>query len=255
MKCGYGNCVGARWRKLSNDMACSVPRQRSGRGRLGRGDSVCLLEVMRELACAVGVAPGRAAPRSRVARRRVAEDAEFVRGLAGRMELPFILDRAELGSGGRQPGGGGAGGAFAVLFASKSRLVQWDLVALGHTRSDQAETVLFVSARLGYGRPGGHSTGDAATASVRPLLERHTRRPRRSCAREALHGGRIRPNASARFARNRIRHSFAAAGGSGIRRLRKRLPKTPTGRWPRRRYGRRNARLAARMPAPTMAPP
>src|ERR1039458_4466162 len=74
------------------------PHQRAGVAVSGGVDSVCLLEVLRELAprwhLRLTVLHLDHGLRGEEAR----QDAEFVRAIAGRMELPFILAEAELRS-------------------------------------------------------------------------------------------------------------------------------------------------------------
>ena len=97
MKCGY-RIVLQRVVQTIERYGMFRPRQKAGVAVSGGADSVCLLEVLRELGrrwqlslAVLHLDHGLRGEESR-------QDAEFVRVLAGRMELPFILERAELGS-------------------------------------------------------------------------------------------------------------------------------------------------------------
>jgi len=183
------------------------PRQRVGVAVSGGADSVCLLEVLRSLGArwevrlsVLHLDHGLRGEESR-------EDAEFVRALAGRMGLPFILARAELGlaAGNLEEA---AREARLRFFREQIAAGAVDLVALGHTRSDQAETVLFRFLR---------GAGTAGLAGIRPVTGDGIVRPLLDVTRaetEALLRARgiawreDSTNASARFARNRIRHGL-----------------------------------------------
>jgi len=183
------------------------PDQRVGVAVSGGTDSVCLLTVLRELA-----------PRWRL-RLTVLhlnhglrgdeglQDAQFVKDLAARMELPFVLEQAHLryASGNLEEA---AREARLGFFCGQIAAGTVDRVALGHTRSDQAETVLFRFLR-GAGTAGLAGirpvTGDGI---VRPLLE-VTRSETEAFLRErAIPWREDSTNSSARFARNRIRHQL-----------------------------------------------
>ncbi len=179
--------------------------QRVGVAVSGGADSVCLLEVLLELAprwhLRLAVLHLDHGLRGEEAR----QDAEFVRALAGRMELPFILARAELGSAGGNLEEA-AREARLGFFREQIAAGAVDRVALGHTRSDQAETVLFRFLR---------GAGSAGLAGIRPVTDDGIVRPLLDVTRAEIEaflrarGAAWREdstNSSARFARNRIRH-------------------------------------------------
>ncbi len=181
------------------------PYQRAGVAVSGGADSVCLLEALRELApqwhlhlAVLHLDHGLRGEESR-------EDAEFVRELASRMQLPFVLARAELASvsGNLEEA---AREARLHFFREQITAGVVDRVALGHTRSDQAETVLFRFLR---------GAGSAGLAGIRPVTDDGMVRPLLDVTHaetEAFLRARgiawreDSSNASARFARNRIRH-------------------------------------------------
>jgi len=168
----------------------------------GGADSVCLLEVLRELAS------GRLTVLHLDHQLRGEEsktDADFVAAMAERLGMPFVSRRAELGAGNLEEEARRARLEFfreAVLTGLVAR------VATGHTRSDQAETVLFRFLR---------GAADAGLAGIRPVTTDGLIRPLIEVERrdvEAFLRGRgiswreDSTNASPRFARNRIRHEL-----------------------------------------------
>jgi tRNA(Ile)-lysidine synthase len=181
--------------------------QRVGVAISGGADSVCLLEVLLELAArwdlrlaVLHLDHGLRGEESR-------QDAEFVRALAGARDLPFTLERADL----RSAAGNleeAAREARLQFFRQRIAAGAVDSVAVGHTRSDQAETVLFRFLR---------GAGTAGLAGIRPLTDDGIVRPLIDVTRaetEAFLRARgvawreDSTNRSARFARNRIRHSL-----------------------------------------------
>ena len=183
------------------------PHQRAGVAVSGGADSVCLLEVLRELAArwdlrltVLHLDHGLRGVEAR-------QDGEFVRALAAGMDLPFILARAELVSAGGNLEEA-AREARLRFFREQIAAGAVDRVALGHTRSDQAETVLFRFLR---------GSGTAGLAGIRPLTDEGMVRPLLEVTRAEIEAFlRARgiawredsTNASTRFARNRIRHGL-----------------------------------------------
>jgi tRNA(Ile)-lysidine synthase len=166
--------------------------------------------------------------------------------MSEQLGLPFYLREADLGGWNRVPGGAPAAGQEGRLVsptnmgntpqaarcadfggaASRGNLEQAarvarlaffremiesravDLVAVGHTRSDQAETVLFRFLR-GSGTAGLASirpvTGDGV---IRPLLEVGRDEVEQFLKERGIPWREDSTNASPQFARNRIRHSL-----------------------------------------------
>jgi tRNA(Ile)-lysidine synthase len=168
----------------------------------GGADSVCLLEVLREFA------PGRLTVLHLDHQLRGDEstaDAGFVAALAERFGFPIVSRRAELGGGNLEEA---ARRARLEFFREAVRTGVVDRVATGHTRSDQAETVLF---RLLRG------AADAGLAGIRPVTTDGLIRPLIEVERQDVEAflrergiawREDSTNASLRFARNRIRHEL-----------------------------------------------
>lgn len=189
-----------------------APGHRVGVAVSGGADSVCLLHALLELAPVAGwsltvlhVDHGLRGPASR-------EDAAFVAAMAARLGLPFELETADVRA--LAAGDNLEQAGRAVRRAFFRRLMKGgglDRVALGHTRSDQAETVLYRFLR---------GAGTAGLAGIRPVTADGLVRPLLEVERgEVLawlgeRGIAWREDASNRdpaFDRNRIRHGLLPA--------------------------------------------
>ena len=173
----------------------------------GGADSVCLLHLLAALAAPWGLRltvlhldHGLRGEESRA-------DAEFVRAMAASLGLPIEIRHAALA----QAGGNREQAARAArlrFFRQAAAAHSLTHVAVGHTRSDQAETVLFRFLR------GAGSAGLAAirpvTAEgiVRPLIEIGREEVRRFLRDRSLAWREDSTNAGSQFARNRIRHAL-----------------------------------------------
>jgi tRNA(Ile)-lysidine synthase len=166
----------------------------------GGADSVCLLHALLELGglrlSVLHVDHGLRGQESRA-------DAEFVRDMAERLALPFFLREIRIGHGNLEQEARRARLAFFHEHLANGHA---DRVALGHTRSDQAETVLFRFLR---------GSGTAGLAGIRPVTAEGLVRPlielERAQVETYLRARQIpwredSTNATAEFARNRIRH-------------------------------------------------
>ncbi len=182
------------------------PGQRVGIAVSGGVDSVCLFEVLCLLAprwdLHLAVLHLDHQLRGEESRR----DAAFVAELASRKRLPFHTARVVLDSFDNLEQA--AREARRTFFRSTMERERLERVALGHTRSDQAETVLFRFLR---------GSGTAGLAGIRPVSSDGFIRPLISLDRQEVesymrsHGIAWREdstNSSLRFARNRIRHEL-----------------------------------------------
>jgi tRNA(Ile)-lysidine synthase len=165
----------------------------------GGGDSVCLLDVAMRLGARAtalhvnyGLRPG------------ADEDARFVTELCGRLGVPLLSERADLGATGNLQDR-----ARQVRYALAERHAQADYAA-GHTASDQAETVLY---RLAVS-PGSRALlGMPARRGrlVRPLLGVTREEVRDYLRARGLDWREDPSNADRRFARARVRHELLEA--------------------------------------------
>ncbi len=173
----------------------------------GGADSVCLLHVLAGLAPAWGLRLTVLHLNHRLRGRESDGDEQFVADFARRMRLPFVVSRTDFSS----AGGNLEQEARRARISFFRRLLGQgliDRVAAGHTRSDQAETVLF---RLLRG------AGTAGLAGIRPVTGWGLVRPlveiERAEVEAWLRRRNIRwredsTNASPRFDRNRIRRNL-----------------------------------------------
>ena len=173
----------------------------------GGPDSVCLLDVLVQIAPRLGVTVAGVAHLNHKLRGEASEEDErFVAALAQRCEVQFYLEQANLtGAGNLEEAGRQARNEF---LASLIREGIANKVATGHTLDDQAETVLF---RLLRG------SGPGGMAGILPLTDEGLVRPllkvTRAEVEEYLKSRGIEwredaTNRSSRFSRNRIRHDL-----------------------------------------------
>ena len=182
------------------------PGQKVGVAVSGGADSVCLLHLLRELA-----------PRSdlrllvlhlnhRLRGAESEEDAQFVRRLAAELGLAITVRGTEIAAStdNREQAGREARLAF---FREVISTGQVDRVATGHTRCDQAETVLFRFLR-GAGTAGLAGIRPVAAGIVRPLIAVDRSEVERFLRERGLAWREDSTNQSPEFARNRIRHDL-----------------------------------------------
>ena len=177
----------------------------------GGADSVCLLHALAELAPRWGASLSVLHLNHRLRGEESDRDEQFVRELAARLGLPATVRNWEC------PPAGGSESANLEEAAREARLAFFsdtiasgalDLVATGHTKSDQAETVLFRFLR---------GAGTAGLAGIRPVTSTGLVRPLLAVDRAEVEAFLTErgiawrddaTNASPRFARNRIRHTL-----------------------------------------------
>ena len=177
------------------------PGQTVGVAVSGGADSVCLLHVLvllaRERDLRLQVLHLNHNLRGEESR----QDAEFVRQLAAELGLPVTVGEVEIGPGNLEQAAREARLAFF-------REAHMDRVALGHTRTDQAETVLFRFLR-GSGTAGLSGIRPITRDGiVRPLLEIERCDVERFLRERSLPWREDSSNAGTQFARNRIRHDL-----------------------------------------------
>ena len=174
----------------------------------GGADSVCLFHVLRELAPRVGFTVAGMAHLNHQLRGEASDgDERCVAQLASQNGVKFFGEEVDVAA---------AGGnleqaarlARGEFFARVLREGGGDRIATGHTRDDQAETVLFRVMR---------GSGLAGLAGILPMTREGLVRPLLDVSRAEIEtflrdrGIEWREDASNRdesFARNRIRHSL-----------------------------------------------
>jgi tRNA(Ile)-lysidine synthase len=187
------------------------PDQRVGVAVSGGADSVCLLHVLRELAPRWNLRLTVLHLDHKLRGEESRQDAAFVRDLAAALDLPFELQETDVAALCRETGDNLEQAARAVRLEFFKRLTQAgtvDRIAAGHTRSDQAETVLFRFLR---------GSGTAGLAGIRPVTDDGIVRPlleidrpeiERYLRERGIAWRNDSTNASTAFARNRIRHEL-----------------------------------------------
>ena len=168
----------------------------------GGRDSVCLLDVAVELGC-----PARALHVNYGLRAEADDDEAHCRALCERLGVALAVHRAP-----RPEDAPGNLQAWArdVRYAAATEMAAGEFVAVGHTASDQAETVLYRLAAspgrralLGMQPRSGHL--------VRPLLTVTREETGAWCRARGLAWRDDATNASDAFARGRVRHGLLAA--------------------------------------------
>jgi tRNA(Ile)-lysidine synthase len=181
--------------------------QKVGIAVSGGADSVCLLHVLRELAPRWDLRLSVLHLNHQLRGAESDADAEFVRSLAAAFGLPFLLREVDLSTTAANLEET-AREARLAFFRGEIAAARIDRVALGHTRSDQAETVLFRFLR---------GAGTAGLAGIRPVTKTGLVRPLLNIDRAAIEQFlQVRgipwredsSNRSLQFARNRIRHQL-----------------------------------------------
>ena len=173
----------------------------------GGPDSVCLLEVLRELAPRLGLKLSVAHFNHRLRGAESDEDERFVAKLAARGGLRCYCASANVARA-KDNLEQAARRARRAFFAELIRKGYTDRVALGHTRDDQAETVLFRLLR-GSGLAGLAGIYPVtADGYVRPLIDITRAEVEEFLRSRGLEWREDSTNRDPRFARNRIRESL-----------------------------------------------
>ncbi len=169
----------------------------------GGADSVCLLHVLRE----IGVSVAGVAHFNHKLRGEESEaDERFVGAVAARMDLPFYRAEAFTGEG-RGNLEQRARRERREFFLGLIRDGAGDRVALGHTRDDQAETVLFRIMR-GSGLTGLAGVLPVTEGFIRPLIGVTRCEVLEYLRARGIEWREDSTNRDRRFARNRIRHEL-----------------------------------------------
>jgi len=184
------------------------PGQRWGVAVSGGADSVALLEALVELASQIGICLGVAHFNHRLRGAESDRDEAFVHESAETLGLSFECGAAIPGETGSENLEAAARRARYAFFERLLQQGTFDRIATGHTRSDQAETVLFRVLR---------GTGIAGLAAVRPVRLPSIVRPLIDVSRGEViewlkqRGSTWREdssNSDLRFSRNRLRRDL-----------------------------------------------
>ncbi len=183
----------------------TTPGSRIGVAVSGGADSVVLLHILHRLSKALEIELIVLHVNHRLRGAESQGDEAFVRQLAESLEVPVLAEQVSIdrSSGNLEQTARLARREFFRRAGGQESLAR---IALGHTRSDQAETVLFRFLR---------GTGLRGFAGMRPVTADGLIRPLLTTSREEIRqwgqaeGIRWREdssNASLRFTRNRLRH-------------------------------------------------
>ncbi len=190
------------------------PGDRVGVAVSGGADSVCLLHVLRELAPRWALRLSVLHLDHRLRGEASRADAEFVREVAAGLSLPFHPGEADVRRLREATGQNleqAARNARRDFFLGFLRSGLLDRVALGHTRSDQAETVIFRLLR-GAGLSGLAGILPVTVEGfVRPLLEISRPEVLAYLRARGLHWREDASNQDPVLARNRIRRQLLPA--------------------------------------------
>lgn len=167
----------------------------------GGTDSTALALILAELRDELGLVLHVAHFDHRTRPSSAAGDAQFVAELAARIDAPLRVGRAE-----RAPKSEDEARVMRYAFLRRAaEQLSATAIATGHTRDDQAETVLLHLVR-GSGLAGAAGMRPIRDGIARPLLAIGRTETAAMCAAADVTPREDETNTSLRFARNRIRH-------------------------------------------------
>jgi tRNA(Ile)-lysidine synthase len=186
----------------------------------GGADSVCLLHILDELKKKLRINLHIAHLNHGLRERDAQEDADYVAGLARKLDIPATIEERDVAAYRRQKRCSPEEAAREVRYqflADVSKSTGAGAVAVGHTRDDNIETILLHLLR-GTGTAGLrglqfrsiiHTGQDGTTLSlVRPLLNISRCETVDYCSTHGLNPRFDESNLSPEFLRNRIRHEL-----------------------------------------------
>jgi tRNA(Ile)-lysidine synthase len=170
----------------------------------GGADSVALLYLLWELRHSLGIDLQVAHLDHGLRGQSSGQDARYVRRLAGRLDLPITVERAEIPA---RPEGGLEEAARRVRYDFLHRVAarqRAQRIATGHTADDQAETVLMRLIR-GAGSEGLGGIPPVRGVIVRPLIQVRREQIMKYLKRHRLRPRQDRTNRQLHLVRNRVR--------------------------------------------------
>jgi tRNA(Ile)-lysidine synthase len=176
----------------------------------GGPDSVALLHLMRELERSGDVILAGIAHFNHQLREAAAEDEQFCRDLAAALDLPIAVGSADVRTAARESKQSIEDTARRLRYAflhQASASFGADAIAVGHTRDDQAETVLLRMVR-GAGTRGLASIRPRAGSVVRPLIDVSRAELRAFATEREFPFREDETNADVTIPRNRVRHEL-----------------------------------------------
>lgn len=177
----------------------------------GGSDSVALLHLLRDLATTGLFALAGVAHFNHQLRGAASDgDEAFCRALAQQFGLPFIVDTAEVDRIAREEQRSREDAARRLRYdflRAAAKTLQADRIAVGHTRDDQAETLLLRLMR-GAGPRGLAGIYPRVNEVVRPLLDVSHEELRAYLAAQGASFREDESNADVTIPRNRVRHEL-----------------------------------------------
>jgi tRNA(Ile)-lysidine synthase len=182
-------------------------RQHVGVAVSGGADSVCLLHVLLELAPQWDLRLSVLHLNHGLRGEESLQDEQFVRDLAARLGLPASVRTVDIAA---SDDNLEQAARHVRLAFFREQLASTDTtrIATGHTRNDQAETVLFRFLRGSGGAGLAAIRPITADGLVRPLLDVSRAEVEQYLRERGIPWREDSSNASLQFARNRIRHSL-----------------------------------------------
>ncbi len=179
-----------------------VPGSRIGVAVSGGADSVALLHILHRLAGKTGTELAVLHTNHHLRGAESDDDEKFVRSLAESMGLPFIAGQSCVGQSNQEAEARRQRREFFERCRESHALTR---IALGHTRSDQAETVLHRFLRGSGIRGLAAMRFVTADGFIRPLLSTSREELRTWASCEGLRWREDSSNLDLRFIRNRLR--------------------------------------------------
>ncbi|MBO8127769.1 MAG: tRNA lysidine(34) synthetase TilS [Peptococcaceae bacterium] len=190
----------ARWDMISPGMTVLV-------GVSGGPDSVALLDILVQLRDELQISLCVAHLNHKLRGPEADADAEYVKELAGRYDIPAVVEEADVAAYRKEHGLSMEEAAREVRYRFFARALGHagaDRVALGHQANDQAETILFNMIR-GTGLAGLAGIPPVRGLYVRPLIEVTRREIEQYCTARGLNPRTDSSNLNVEYTRNRIR--------------------------------------------------